>query len=162
MKKLSLVTLILSLLLFSIFFFKPGNVTADEAKPRISPTVEKVANPIDHLKENVGLFFKFGNSKTDYYMELLNLRLAELQFSIDNQKGEIIESCASRYLTFVGRLKASYNGNHSEKQKQELKKLLELHLPILNNLRDTYESNSGLWLATQHDVNGASDLLKSL
>lgn len=95
-------------------------------------------------------------------MELLNLRLAELQFSVDSQKGDAIESCASRYLTFVGKLKASYLNSHSDIQKEALAKLLTLHLPILNSLRDTYEANSGLWLATQHDVNGATQLLEMI
>lgn len=128
--------------------------------------VNHVANTKDRLWEKIELFFKFSpKDKIDFQQSLVEKRLAELKFIMDNDKGEMIEEVSSRYSTHLGNLTNDVIKNKLTEKKSELLKMLDNHNIILNNLISEVEFESGFWLLLKHDINYVkiySDQINSL
>lgn len=116
--------------------------------------VEQVANLRDRIWERITLFFKFSNNdKVGYEKYLVQKRFAELKYVIDDGQGNMIEETSSRYSTYLGRLTDRIVRNKMVDKKEEVLKIFESQLPVLEELLSRQEYNSGFWLLLQHDVN---------
>ncbi|MFC1625827.1 DUF5667 domain-containing protein [Patescibacteria group bacterium] len=153
MIKSFLTALIIAILLLSSKSFTVAKLNDSSVSGQIME-VNKVTNLRDRLWERITLFFKFSNSdKLDYQQYLAQKRFAELKYVIDNGQVDLIEDTSSRYSTYLGRLTNLIVKNKMVDNKEETLKMLESHLPILEDLSSHQEYNSGFWLLLQHDIN---------
>lgn len=160
MKKLTIL-----LLFFVVYFWTiPRIEAADEIKPSIQ--VNHIANNVEKLQEKITLFFKFDKKDKTKYMEFLSeVRLAELYYGIKSNQLDLLEPSASRYSTYIGNLTNFAMANRVSSEKDELTKMFEQHIKIIEELQSSIPHDSGWWLALQHDINSAKlfkDKIKSL
>lgn len=154
-------------ILFAIFAF-PLNVEvqAVESSASSSVKVDKVSNVLDRFGERIQGWFKFSaEDKANYQMGLIEKRLAELQYVIDDGQGDLIEEVSSRYATYVGKFADDLISKKLSAENTKYLVMFESHLKILPELRDHFPSNSGWWLLLQHDINTVqifSDKIKNL
>lgn len=147
---------ILLSVLLSIFLLLPGLVRAQisvESTPSTQIKVERVANVIERFQERINIFLKFSNrDKITFQQELVEKRLAEIDYVIKSGQGDLIEESSSRYKTYIGRLIKSTKSAQIKDMKSQLLNMGENHQKILAPLRDNFESNSGFWLLLQQDI----------
>lgn len=116
--------------------------------------VDRVANLQDRLFERITSFFKFSNQdKYSYQKTLTEKRLAELKYITDNNQGDQLEELSSRYSTYLGQLTELVLKNQMKDKKQELLDMYSNHLQVLEELAKSYDSNTGLGMLMQHDIN---------
>ncbi|MDO8619156.1 MAG: DUF5667 domain-containing protein [Candidatus Daviesbacteria bacterium] len=116
--------------------------------------VDHVANLRDRILERITLFFKFSSDSSEQYQqELVEKRLAELKYIVDNNKGDQIEDMTSRYSTYLGRMTEYVISHKMINKKDELIQLYNRHIQVLEDLIKNFEVNSGLWMLMEHDIN---------
>lgn len=147
--------LIILLLFFIVSFGIMSQVEAvDEIKPNIQ--VDHIANNIEKIQEKITLFFKFDKKDKTKYMEFLSeKRLAELYYGIKSNQLDLLEPSASRYSTYIGNLTNFAMANRVASEKDELTKMFDKHIKIVEELQSSIPHDSGWWLALQHDINSA-------
>jgi len=165
MKKLLLTFLAVAFLL--TVFIVPCIANAQSGTP-IAPTVnyEKVnmENGISYLlkraKEKVILFILSYNpqKKLNYYEKLLDVRLAELKFIVDNKDIANIQVSSQRYFSTAGQM-TSFVLSKPElsSQKENLKKIFEKHIDVIENLMTSYKDTTAEWRFLRDDVNYLKD-----
>lgn len=166
--------LILLLVSFLLLAFTTNEVYAQRrgARPVVSPgpsptpilvidvPYEEI-NPTDgtqywikRVKEKVGTFFAFSESgKTDFLENLVKTRLAELKYIIDNKEMSYFEKSTQRYFTVAGELTDFIASKKNKESAEKVKATLSSHLPVLMNLRDTYNPTTAEWRFVEDDVN---------
>lgn len=139
---------IFSLLAVFVFLLAPFNVSADSVK------VDHLATRVEKLKEKITLFFKFNKSdKANYYQYLVEKRLGEMTYVIENNKIDLVEETASRYATYLGQLTDYVRKNNLSGEKSDLLEIFERHTKIISESQKKFKYDSGWWLAIQHDLN---------
>ena len=93
---------------------------------------------------------------------LLEKRLSELVDLIDSKNDNEIANSTQRFAYQAGKLA---EGSYKDKsdRKNEIISLFEKYIPILEEMRDNFHSNSPFWLLSQQDIdtlNILSDRLK--
>lgn len=144
-------------------------VKAQESSSTISAKIQKVnhiANIRERLSERITLFFKFSaEEKISYQKMLAEKRLAELQYVIEEKKGDLIEETSSRYSTYLGRLTQQLVSSRLIGRKDEILKIFDLHSQVIEELTSKIDRDSGFWLLLQHNANSIklySDQIKNL
>lgn len=149
-KRIFLLTVLLAVFAFPLNM----EVQAAESSASSGIKVDKVSNVLDRFSERVHGWFKFsGEDKANYQLGLIEKRLAELQYVIDDGQGDLIEEVSSRYATYVGRFSDDLIPKKLSAENAKYLVMFESHLKILPELRDHFPSNSGWWLLLQHDIN---------
>lgn len=149
-KKIFLLTVLLAVFAF------PFNmeVQAVESSASAGVKVDKVSNVLDRFSERIQGWFKFsGEEKASYQRGLIEKRLAELQYVIDDGQGDLIEEVSSRYATYVGKFTDDLIPKKLSAENDKYLVMYANHLKILPELRDHFPSNSGWWLLLSHDIN---------
>lgn len=144
------------LILLLIFSFATNNVYAikQDSSTSAEIKVDHVANPLERLQEKIVYFFKFSTQdKLAYQKEILEKRLAELQYVIESGQVNYIEELASRYSSHLGRLTVFAIKNNMTAEKDKLLSDYKRHQVVIENLQSKFEANNGFWLAIQHDIN---------
>lgn len=128
----------------------------------IQVNYEKV-NPSDGLnyvlkrfkeKIELALLFYSKDRKADYYKKLVSSRLAELKFVVDKKDMANFENATTRYFTTVGQFADFLTKNGTIDQKSQAVKNLSSHIPVLKELRDTFEGQEKAeWRFIQDDIN---------
>lgn len=119
--------------------------------------VNHVASVFEKIGEKITLLFKLGHKrKTDYYKFLVEKRLAEMTYVIENNQIDLVEPTASRYATYLGNLTNYVSSNKILEKNEELTVMYDEHAKIILKLQKRFEFESGWWLALQHDINSIS------
>lgn len=140
---------IFSLLAIFIFLLAPFGVSAVDIVK-----VDHLATKVEKIKEKITLFFKFNKlDKANYYQYLVEKRLGEMVYVIENDKIDSVEETASRYATYLGQLTDYMKKNNLLGKKDDLTKLYEAHTKKILELQKKFKYDSGWWLAIQHDLN---------
>lgn len=120
--------------------------------------VNHVAGLFEKISEKISLMLKFNQEdKADYYQELLDKRLAEIEFVTENGQGDLIEETSSRYATYLSTVSDFIISNKINNKKDSVLKTLEEHLKVLESIQSNFEFESGWWILIQHDINLVKD-----
>jgi len=139
-------------LALALVFLSLGNVHAQDSAYS-GPTADHIAGGLEKVVEKATLYTKFSKkAKAEYMEKLLAKRLGEIAYAVDNDQDKI-ETSASRYSTYIGSLTNYAVANGVSEEKDDLLNLYAKHGENLSQLRDTFEYDSGWWLAIQHGVN---------
>lgn len=142
---------LLSIAILTLVF--QSQVSSAFAQEAPSLQVNHIAGGLEKIVEKLTLFVKFNKSdKLDYQEYLLEKRLAELKFAVENDI-DLVEETASRYSTYAGSLTNFIVSNEIENEKKRILETFDKHSSIISSLRDKFGFESGWWLAIQHDVN---------
>lgn len=149
------VTFILICLVF-VFVISNSNKIYAESSSTVSANikVDHLSSGLDRLGEKIGYFFKFSNqAKLDYQAWLLEKRLAEIQFAVEQNKVDNLEEVASRYSTYAGKLTDFAIANKMVSSKDKLLLLYQRQAQVVENLQRKYEFLNGWWIMLEHDIN---------
>lgn len=129
---------------------------------RIQVDYEKV-NPSDgfnyglkRFKEKLLLIlpFRSAKSKAELYEQFTKNRLAELKYVVDQKDMANFENATTRYFTTVGQFADFLTKNGTADQKSQAVRNLSSHIPVLEDLRDTFEGQEKAeWRFMQDDIN---------
>lgn len=120
----------------------------------LTKKVGHIANNFEKLQEKITLFFKFDKKqKSAYQRELVEKRLAELKYVIENRQWDFIEEVTSRYTTYMGHYINFVEKNKITDDKDQLLALLDGHKYLIEKMQTRFEYESGWWLSIQHDIN---------
>lgn len=155
---------ILILILFSLIF--PISSQALEKSQSYASADLKVSyeniNPSDdyrfafkRYKEKITLWFFsfFPERKTNYYQELMDVRLAELKYVVDKKDISNIQTASQRYFTTVGEAtEFLVNNKNLSSKKDSYKMQLEKHILVVDRLKDTYNDTTAEWRFIKHNL----------
>lgn len=153
MKKVAIFLLVILFFLFTSY----SSINAQDITFNLH--IESV-NPPDgmqylykRIKEKLTVFFAFSSkSKIDNYKNLLNTKLSELKFVIENKHMSYFEKSTQRYFTTAGEL-ASLSKSADKKDLESVKELMSQHIPVLIKLRDSFEFGTAEWRFVEDDIN---------
>ena len=100
---------------------------------------------------------QFSNeSKIYFYQSQLKVKLAELNFVVENRLLSEVQQSSERFAFQAGMLTEVLLKENKDKEKtikefQQMQKFLE-------KLRDKYPANTSFWMLIQHDINSLSIL----
>lgn len=121
-------------------------------KPHVE--VDHIAGRVEKLGEKIALLLKFyKKSKADYYQYLLEKRLAELVYVVENDQINSVEETASRYSTYLGILANYVETKRVVEKKEDILSTFDRHSRVVENLQKKFKYESGWWLAIAHDIN---------
>ena len=163
----------ISVILISLFLnFFTFSVLANESSQSALVKVKDVSTIVDRLKEKIALFFAFSKvQKNEIYKNLLEKRLADVEYVFEDNRGDLIETTTSRYWAQIGRTKDFVLKNKQSLISGENKKdinieewrgILERHILVINHLRDIIGYESPFWLLLSHDFNVLDNFRQSL
>lgn len=143
--------------LLILILVSPTYALAQKFETSFSSEFLKIDNPSNHfdrLIEKIILFTKFNEqSKAEYMMSLLDKRLADLNFVVTKDRGNLIEEISSRYASFTGELGNYFLENNLKNKKLNLIKKFEIHKKVLIKIQKPYSSDSPFRMLLQHDIN---------
>lgn len=121
---------------------------------------------LKRLKENIWLAMLAVNNgaKADFYLKLVEIRLAELKYTVD--KGDIsnVETVSRRYAATAGQATELISSVNPSIQRQILVDKLEQHILILKSLQSAFgndELKAG-WRFLEDDINSLKSYLSEL
>ena len=140
----------------SLFLFSSAGLSAQT----INVQYESV-NPPDgisyvfkRVQEKIGNFLSLSNgNKVSSYRRLVNVRLAELKFIIENKKQAYFEKSTQRYFTTAGELTSLLISKNLKNDFGPVTEQLQSHIPILEKLRDSYDPRTAEWRFVEDDIN---------
>ena len=92
------------------------------------------------------------NHKADYYEKLLNVRLAELKYVVDNKDAANIETSSGRYSATAGQLTEYIINKNLDEHKQKTADIMSSHLPVLEKLKESFDATTAVWRFIEYDV----------
>ncbi len=151
---------------FALFLIIVANriiFASDLNLPSVSVTPDKyLVYSIKRLVEKGVILTKLSKaSKADYYKELVNLRLSELKYVVDNKLLSEVERSTQRLSYQIGTLSDFINQGLINKKKSTGDFLIK-YKNLLENLRDQYPANSSYWMLVQHSINSLDAALEKL
>lgn len=118
--------------------------------------------PAKRFLENTQKMFMFSkDAKFNFKKTLLKKRMSELKYLTNNRILSEIERGSQRFAYHAGVL-VEENGEKSEKEKEEIKKIFKDYKVVLEELRDKFKSNSSFWLLLQQDIDTLNILTQKL
>lgn len=155
-------TLVIFFLVLCIVGVSSKAALAAEQKLSVSGPVTIFAR----FLEEATLHLKFKReAKASYYQYLIEKRLAELEWIIENKKFDFVEDASSRYATFLGKFTHYIIANKMRDQKEPVLNMLSRHKEVITKLQENFQFESGWWLLLQHDINSTqifADKLKEI
>lgn len=104
--------------------------------------------------EKVRWYFTFSDqNKVNYHQDLLNKRLSELKYVVDNKLLSEVETSSQRFAYQAGVLADVLKKMNDKEGNALLLEDFEKYKLVLNKLRDNYPANSSFWMLIQHDIN---------
>lgn len=158
-KILSLFTL--TIISFVLLFLPVTTVLAEDASPSATEVVYEKVNPNDgfsYLTKRFGekikliLFSVSANSKENFYKELVNRRLAELKFIIDNKDVNNFEIATIRYSTTVGEWTEHILAKKLDDKKKPAIEVLSTHTPVVEQLMQGFDGTTAEWRFVKQDA----------
>ncbi len=119
--------------------------------------------PFMRLEEKIFERLQFNNeAKVKYYQDLVQKRLAELKYIVDNKYLDEVERSTQRVSYQEGILTDYVVNRKLNNKKQDLTDLFKKDKNILEVLRDKYPANSSFWMLVQHSINSIDLNLQKL
>ena len=149
-----------------IFFVNPINAQIDLPE---GMTYEKV-NPdreasykIKRFKEKISSNLKFSKkSKIKFQKELLNKRLAEIAYVVDNKLLSYTETSTGRYSATAGKLTEYLRKNKLSDEVDSMKLIFDSHEPSLKKARDEFSADRSEYRLFQYDIDYLNTYKKQL
>lgn len=133
------------------------NVTLSTKKEIINPG--SIYYPLKRVWENIRERFVFSSGdKAEFYGDLLEVRLSELEYVTRNKILEEFERSSHRFSYQAGELVNTQSGSGKKEVNEEIMKQFTSYNQLLEELRDLYPANSSYWLLIQQNI----DTLKIL
>ncbi len=137
--------------------------------PKIDVHYESV-NPPDGISylfkrigEKISMFIAFSDkSKINNYKKLVNVRLSELKFIIENEKMAYFEKSTQRYFTTAGHLTSFLTSANKDDEFTPVIEQLSSHISVLTALRDKYDSGTAEWRFVEDDINYIKEYINKL
>ncbi len=127
--------------------------TIDVPLESVNPT-DGISYLLKRMNEKVNLFFAFSNeSKVIYYRKLVNVRLSELKFIIEKKNMGYFEKSTQRYFTTAGQLTSLLTSTNIKSEFASVREELSSHIPVLEKLRDNFDSSTAEWRFVEDDIN---------
>ena len=92
-------------------------------------------------------FLRDKNTKAKYLSELLDRRFKEVVYTANFHMTGVFENTISRYNTTAGKLLSDYKD-----LEPNIKTQVKSYIPVLERMRDLYESNSSYWIMVQQVI----------
>lgn len=100
------------------------------------------------------LYFFSSEKKMNYYSKLVERRLAELKFTIENKNMGNFEDATTRYSSTVGEyVNFILSIDILKNNKKGVENTLLAHIPVLEKLRDSYDPTTAEWRFVEDDIN---------
>lgn len=160
------------LIILTVFFFLgvavliPYKIRAESntATPNISYETINLKDGyrylVKRIKEKVSLLIFSVNTqkKLDFYEKLLNIRLAELKFVVDNRDITNIQVASQRYFTTAGQLTEFLKSkNELASNKESVLNLFSGHIKVIESLMGSYPDSTAEWRFLRDDANYLKD-----
>lgn len=91
-------------------------------------------------------------SRTNFYHSQLKVKLAELNFVVENRLLSEVQQSSERFAFQAGMLTDELIKQNS-KDKEKFIKEFQRYSKFLEKLRDIYPANTSFWMLIQHDIN---------
>ncbi len=119
---------------------------------------------LKRLKEKLILMFLSVsvNKKANYYMKLVDVRLAELKYVVSNKDIANIQTSSQRYFSTAGQLEQYLLKNNLSNIKGLAKDLFTSHRSKLEALRDSYPYDTSEYRFIQDDINYLKSYISDL
>lgn len=131
--------------------------------PSVQLTPDSFYYPLKRLYEKIIVnFYVDSNSKSDYYKDLVQNRMAELKYAVDKNYLDLVEMSTQRVSYQVGVLTDYVAEKELNNKKPGLIDLYKKDKIILEKLRDQYPANSSFWMLVQHIINSIDINLQKL
>ena len=128
-----------------------------ESTPQAKTKVDHLSGIIDKIGEKIGLFLKFNNEdKLNYQQQILEKRMGELEYVINNGQGDLIEEMSSRYGTYLGNFSDFAVNNKITDKKEQLIILYDDHIQLLTYFQQKVGVDTGWYILLQHNINVAN------
>lgn len=147
--------LLLFLLIIGIIAYSSFPVYAHESTlPKVKITPDSFYFPFKRITEKIMANFQVGSdAKVNYYKNLVQNRMAELNYVVEKDYLDQIEKSTQRVSYQVGVLTDYVVAKKLNNKKQSLTDLYKEDKTILEKLRDKYPANSSFWMLVQHIIN---------
>lgn len=131
--------------------------------PAVKITPDSFYYPFKRFSEKIIVnFYIDADSKTEYYKDLAQKRMAELKYVVDKDYLDQVEKSTQRVTYQVGVLTDHVAGKKLNNKKENLANLYKEDKIILEKLRDKYPANSSFWMLVQHVINSIDINLQKL
>lgn len=90
--------------------------------------------------------------KADFYEKLLTVRLSELKKIVDKKDIANIQTTSQRYSATVGEYTDFLATSKLASRKEKVKAMLQMHIPVLEKLRDSYDYSLAEYRFIQYDI----------
>lgn len=109
--------------------------------------------PLKRLWEKIRISFAFTNdAKIKVNQDLLDERLAELIYILDNNKLSYIETSSQRFAYFTGQLAENLKTKRDANLNARFKDKFKDYSEVLQSKLGSYPSNSSYWLLIKQDM----------
>ena len=113
-----------------------------------------IAYLLKRIGEKISMLFAFSDErKIQNYKKLVNVRLSELKFVIENKEMAYFEKSTQRYFTTAGQYTSFLISKNIKSEFVPAKEKLLSHIPVLAKLRDTYDPGTAEWRFVEDDIN---------
>lgn len=108
---------------------------------------------LKRLKEKIFLLVlsPFSSKKADYFEELLDARLAELKFVVDNKDMANFQLATQRYSATAGQYTEFLVKKKLNERKEKAVGLLKTHLPVIEKLKGAFNDTTAEWRFVKQD-----------
>lgn len=103
-------------------------------------------------KTRLGLLAFFPEKKADYYKKVLDSRLAEMKYIVDNKDLNFIEKSSWRYSTIAGQYTEFVLKKNLIDKKKEAVDLLTEHLAVVETFQEAFDPTTAEWRLVKQDA----------
>ena len=101
-------------------------------------------------------------TKINFYFSQFQVRLAELNYVVENKFLSEVQQSSERLAYHAGMLTDQLVEQNNTEEKQKYIKEFEKYTSFLEGLRDVYPANTSFWMLVQHDINTLNILSEKL
>lgn len=101
-------------------------------------------------------------SKINFYFSQFQVRIAELNYVVENKFLSEVQQSSERLAYQAGMLTDLLIEQNNNEEKQKYIKEFEKYKQSLEKLRDVYPANTSFWMLIQHDINTLEILSEKL
>lgn len=103
-------------------------------------------------KAGLGVLSFFPGKKADYYKKVLDSRLAEMKYIVDNKDLNYIEKGSWRYSTIAGQYTEFILKKNLANKKKETVDLLTKHLVAIETFQEAFDPTTAEWRLVKQDA----------
>lgn len=101
-------------------------------------------------------------AKVEYHRKLLNTRLSEFKYVMENKQLNEIEKASNRVSYEAGIIEENLEKFEDQEKRAQVAEEFETYKDYIPRLRDIYPANSAYWLSTQQNIDTFNILMGKL